>query len=278
MLRPSLPTRPATEKHIARPDAIAASFAGTPAIVRAMISSTMTTPLSTNRPKAMMIAAIETCSRAMPSARMARKENRTANGTIMAATTPARRPRKKMTSPATTTTGLHHTEESRTDGGLDLLRLVGRKIDRVSDRKFVLIRPRRNAKPSAKLCDVLVRLHDNAEHDRRTPIEIHRLDLRRDIVAPNSDEVAQSHQSVGGADSRKHLFNGANIRKIARTFEQYARALRIDRSGRQDDVLPLQIRDQDVQLNADGGKLFGVDFKPDTFVLNAEKLHLGHTR
>jgi hypothetical protein len=39
----------------------------------------------------------------MPSARIARNEKTTANGTIIAATTPARSPRKTMTKPPTTT-------------------------------------------------------------------------------------------------------------------------------------------------------------------------------
>ena len=42
----------------------------------------------------MMMAAIETCSSAMPSARMPISENITANGTIIAAMSPARRPEK----------------------------------------------------------------------------------------------------------------------------------------------------------------------------------------
>jgi hypothetical protein len=50
----------------------------------------------------MMMAAIDTCSSAMPSARMPISENITANGTIIAATVPARKPRKSTTSAATT--------------------------------------------------------------------------------------------------------------------------------------------------------------------------------
>ena len=51
----------------------------------------------------MMIAAIDTCSIAMPSTRMPMTENITANGTIIAATKPARSPRKTITKPPTTT-------------------------------------------------------------------------------------------------------------------------------------------------------------------------------
>ena len=50
----------------------------------------------------MMMAAIETCSSAMPSARMPISENMTAKGTIIAAINPARTPRKTTTRMATT--------------------------------------------------------------------------------------------------------------------------------------------------------------------------------
>ena len=174
--------------------------------------------------------------------------------------------------------GLRDVRKRGVDGGAHLFRLIRREVDRVADRQACLVIARRRAKPSAELRDVLVGLHDDAQHDSRPPIEIDRLDLGRDIAASNGHEVGKPNQAVGRSDPRQHRLDGAHIREIAGCFQQYARAVRIDVAGRQDDVLRLKILDQRVELNADRGKLPGIDFQPYALVLDAKKFDLGDAR
>ena len=99
----------------------------------------------------MMMAAIETCSSAIPSARMPISENITANGTIIAAINPARSPRKTTTRTATTMKVCATLESARVDRSADLFGLIGRKTDRVSDRQPFLdsrVPPRGAFRPS----------------------------------------------------------------------------------------------------------------------------------
>ena len=84
------------------PDAIAASLRAVPASTCRRISSTITTPLSTNRPSEMITAAMETCSSAISRIPIPRSENITANGTIDAITRPERQPRNARTTNTTT--------------------------------------------------------------------------------------------------------------------------------------------------------------------------------
>ena len=70
-------------------------------------------------------------------------------------------------------------------------------------------------KPLAELRDILVGLHDDAEHDSRPPIEIDWLHFGRDIAALNSHEVGKPNQAVGRSDPRQHRLDGPHIREIA---------------------------------------------------------------
>ena len=160
----------------------------------------------------------------------------------------------------------------------DLFGLIGREVDRVADRQACLITARCRAKPPAELRDILVGLHDDSQHDSRPPIEIDRLHFGRDIAALHGHEVGKPNQAVGRSDPRQHRLDGAHIREIAGCFEEYARAIRIDAAGRQNNVLGPKILDQRVELDANRGKLPGIDFQPYALVLGTKKVDLGHAR
>ena len=159
----------------------------------------------------------------------------------------------------------------------DLFGLIGREIDGVSDRQPLLVVACRRAKLSAELRDVLVRLHDDAEHDGGASVEIDRLDLGGDVAAANGDEIGEPHQAVGGSDPRQHRLDRAHARKIAGGLEQQARSVCIDVAGRQHDVLALEVLDQRIDLNPDGRELSRVELEPDPFVLDAQQVDLGNS-
>jgi len=135
----------------------------------------------------------------------------------------------------------------------------------------------RRAKLLAELRDVLIRLHDDAEHDGGASVEVDRLDLGRDVTAVNRDEIGEPHQAVAGSNPRQHRFDGPHARKITGGLQQQARSVRIDVARGQHDVLALEVLDQRVDLNPDGCKLSRVELQPDPFILHAQEVDLGNS-
>ncbi len=87
-----------------RPASSQAWRRSSPACNRRSMSSAITIPLSTSKPSARMIAAIDTVCSSTPSMRMAINVPRMVSGTMAPTTSPVRQPRNSMTTAMTMTT------------------------------------------------------------------------------------------------------------------------------------------------------------------------------
>ena len=87
--------------------ASAASRRAAPSSMRFLMSSAITTPLSTSRPSAMMMAAMETRCSGIPHSSMPTSDSRIVSGTMVPTMAPARRPRNSITTASTVSSVWH---------------------------------------------------------------------------------------------------------------------------------------------------------------------------